>query len=729
MKISTFLLGAAMLLTSAGSAVAQGTWSQGKGTIKSSEERYITSATTVGAVQDLNFTQDANPLKVYIDTKAAMTVKQGSTFDIHVQSGASMKWCHAIIFVDWNRNYSFDDKGEQLMKIGQEAKGDPEVANFTRMITVPTNAAVGETRMRIQFTDAWHKKNEPGHSHSAEDYVDQGAVYDFVVNILETPSAGIPVASPAGGTYLDDQTVTLTSSTPDASIYYTLNGSIPSKDNGTLYNGSPITIAGAENAITNVTLKAIAVKEGINSSSVVTENYIIKKSWNPGQGTRHTTEERFVTSATTEDAVENLSFAQADNPNQVYINTGSKMTVEKGSKFKLHVKSTAPMTFEHAIIFVDWNKNYSFDDAGEQLMKIGKENSRDDEVTDFTREISVPETAITGETRMRIQFTDAWHKNNEPADHTHTAEDFVDKGGVYDFIVNIVEPTPVTTYTVAGTPAALFGEEWKPEAEAGKMTDDDNDGIYTWTKENVEITEDVLNSADKVSFKVAVNKAWTEAYPSDNYRLDYLLPKAGAYSFEISFDPAKQEVKAGVYNTATITDAGYATFMAAVNTNYTDCGVSAYAVTVNGSKAMLKPYEGIVAGGTGVLLKGNADSYKIYGYNKADATVSQENALQVSDGNVTGDGLTIYVLNTGSKGMGFYPLESGKSLEKGKCYLTVSAAAGAKGFIAIGGETTGIGSVEATAAESGATYNIAGQRVDKNYKGIVIRNGKKYINK
>ena len=28
-----------------------------------------------------------------------------------------------------------------------------------------------------------------------------------------------------------------------------------------------------------------------------------------------------------------------------------------------------------------------------------------------------------------------------------------------------------------------------------------------------------------------------------------------------------------------------------------------------------------------------------------------------------------------------------------------------------------------------ATYNMAGQRVGKNYKGVVIKNGKKYMNR
>lgn len=48
----------------------------------------------------------------------------------------------------------------------------------------------------------------------------------------------------------------------------------------------------------------------------------------------------------------------------------------------------------------------------------------------------------------------------------------------------------------------------------------------------------------------------------------------------------------------------------------------------------------------------------------------------------------------------------------------------------IDGETTSINSIDAPATTSdGKLFNLAGQRVDKSYKGIVIVNGKKYINK
>ena len=43
--------------------------------------------------------------------------------------------------------------------------------------------------------------------------------------------------------------------------------------------------------------------------------------------------------------------------------------------------------------------------------------------------------------------------------------------------------------------------------------------------------------------------------------------------------------------------------------------------------------------------------------------------------------------------------------------------------------TTGISSVKSAAAQNGAIYNIAGQMVNKGYKGLVIQNGKKFFQK
>ena len=43
--------------------------------------------------------------------------------------------------------------------------------------------------------------------------------------------------------------------------------------------------------------------------------------------------------------------------------------------------------------------------------------------------------------------------------------------------------------------------------------------------------------------------------------------------------------------------------------------------------------------------------------------------------------------------------------------------------------STDIDEVEAAQPNDGVLYNLAGQKVDANYKGVVIKNGKKFLNR
>ena len=70
-----------------------------------------------------------------------------------------------------------------------------------------------------------------------------------------------------GGTYKGAQSVTLTSATSDATIYYTTDGSTPTSKS-TKYTAA-ISVAASE------TIKAIAVKNGLIPSDVMSETYTI----------------------------------------------------------------------------------------------------------------------------------------------------------------------------------------------------------------------------------------------------------------------------------------------------------------------------------------------------------------------------------------------------------------------------------------------------------------------
>jgi hypothetical protein len=81
------------------------------------------------------------------------------------------------------------------------------------------------------------------------------------------PTVATPTALPAGGAVTSGTPVTLTSGTVSAAVYYTTDGNEPTTSS-TLYTG-PITIT------SDVTIKAIAVKDGLKNSSVAVFEYTI----------------------------------------------------------------------------------------------------------------------------------------------------------------------------------------------------------------------------------------------------------------------------------------------------------------------------------------------------------------------------------------------------------------------------------------------------------------------
>ena len=173
--------------------------------------------------------------------------------------------------------------------------------------------------------------------------------------------------------------------------------------------------------------------------------------------------------------------------------------------------------------------------------------------------------------------------------------------------------------------------------------------------------------------------------------------------------------------TVSISDAGYATFCYSAPLDLT--GIEAYTAAVNGDIVALTSVEGKkIPADTPIILKGSGDVVIPI---TADATDEiTGNDLLVSDGNVTGNG-SIYVLANGISGVGFYKLELGSTLPKGKAYLLVSSA-NAKKFYGFD-DATDINMINASKAETNACYNLNGQRVSANTKGIYIVNGKKVI--
>ncbi len=130
-----------------------------------------------------------------------------------------------------------------------------------------------------------------------------------------------------------------------------------------------------------------------------------------------------------------------------------------------------------------------------------------------------------------------------------------------------------------------------------------------------------------------------------------------------------------------------------------------------------------VKAGEGVLIKG--EGVHTFNYT-ADATEIEDNLL-VGVTEETEHVANAYILAMDNGKVCFCPWAEG-SLAANKCYLPWSGNAPL--YIDFDDETNGIQILpEATMLQNTNLYNMAGQKVNQNYKGIILVNGKKVLNK
>ena len=87
------------------------------------------------------------------------------------------------------------------------------------------------------------------------------------------------------------------------------------------------------------------------------------------------------------------------------------------------------------------------------------------------------------------------------------------------------------TYTVAGTPDAIFGTVWDATNTANDMTE--SNGIYTFTKAGVE-----LSAGEEILFKVVKNHNWDTSYgTAEGNDVYYKVNVTGTHDVTITFDP------------------------------------------------------------------------------------------------------------------------------------------------------------------------------------------------
>ena len=222
---------------------------------------------------------------------------------------------------------------------------------------------------------------------------------------------------------------------------------------------------------------------------------------------------------------------------------------------------------------------------------------------------------------------------------------------------------------------------------------------------------------------------WAKKCNVENYVVDRLLFQNNE-KIESPFSlKVKSLTRTSILN---MPASGFATYYTSYPVKFSDLDLEAYTVKLNDDKKTIEitKFDGVVPAGKVVLVKGTGNkSYRLTGSDSAGEAFDTD--LKVSDGTVTStDSKNVYGLATVNGQDGFYKA-SGEQKIPAKCgYLEVAKTAGAA-FFSLGditGNTTGIADVKAETVKADAQmYNLAGQKVGKGYKGIVIKNGKKMI--
>ena len=252
---------------------------------------------------------------------------------------------------------------------------------------------------------------------------------------------------------------------------------------------------------------------------------------------------------------------------------------------------------------------------------------------------------------------------------------------------------------------------------------------------NNKVTVSVLNGEDGLAAtEFPKNGSTTEWKVAEKY---FTTGAAGNYVLTLANDgntwmtgvSLVKETPANIVKTSSANLQGYKTFYNAEFNYEVDENTDIYiaAAPNNGYVSLTKvDADRIIPAGTPVILK-TANQYDIT-LTPTAATSSNDfsaNVLKVatSTGVINGAYILAY---TKADGLGFYNYTG--SLDAGDVYLTATAGSNVRLSIVADGETTGIAGVDAEAGkDTEAIYNMAGQRVDGSYKGIVIKNGKKYM--
>ncbi len=290
--------------------------------------------------------------------------------------------------------------------------------------------------------------------------------------------------------------------------------------------------------------------------------------------TGNTYTDNYLTSITTTGGDTNIGYSANAHPGQSLVVVPGKVQLAKGESFTMNLVAYSlgagsssvtreDMRYCHASLFTDFDQNFTFEASPVQTWgnqpPTNNVYGNYDYVMNITHTIEVPDDAPAGESHIRMIYTNAWKEL--PANGT--AE--LDKGIVYDIVVEVVEKVDITANAGEGGSVTINGEaigtKRVVKGSEVTLTANANDG-YNFT--GWYDGQDLVSNENPYTFT---------ATASDSYEARFEVAAPVTYTISVSADPGTAGTASiGTETSTTVTAGEQVTLTAAPNSGYNFAG-------------------------------------------------------------------------------------------------------------------------------------------------------------
>ncbi len=491
-----------------------------------------------------------------------------------------------------------------------------------------------------------------------------------------TRKVATPTFDPAAGAVKAGTTVTISTTTEDATIYYTVDGSEPTTES-TVYT-EPITIDAEQ------TIKAIAVKDGMIASDVATAAYTIDVTPAPKYTVTFADDD---SSVAQEIAGEEVTLPTRSDIGSYTFAGWSETNVESET-------TTAPTIIE----------------AGDYTP------TADITLYPVYSRIEIGGGETLAET-MSYSSTN-WNLSSENTLDKKSYTLFGDGG-----YVESTSTFDLSTLSKVIVTARTFGGKDYKDFKVGTATNDWKDGEAfsgaTMTAYTLYLKDGAsLTGTDKIRVTSTSGDGSNYGVGISNVEI-YIISDITYYTSMPIALTAKEGDKGEYW--ATYYNEDY-NFKAPESTKVFKVNLAGTGIV------MTEITDGIVTKGQGVVLKANSANITMTVNASASAYSYSDNSLVGTMTTIDNPG-NAYVLNYKPEtGAGFYKLKADKTIGANKAYLLYSGLE-AREFFGFS-MTTGINSLTSAPSRKseGSIYSLDGRRISQpTKKGMYIQNGKKVI--